>query len=331
MNSIMKRFRRLRKNEAIRDLVSNIKITKDDIVIPYFVKEGKTEEIENMPGIFRYSIDNLLMEIEEVYNKGIKGIILFGVIDKSNEKFDFNGICEKAYSEDGIVQKAIRRIKKNFPEILIISDVCLCNWTENGHCGIVKRSKDGYFIDNDETLKILSKIAVSHAYSGVDFVAPSSMMDFQVKAIRESLDRENFTYVGIISYAIKYASNLYLPFRDAVYSHIQFGDRKTYQMDFRNYDECIIKAKQDIEEGADILMIKPSLPYLDIIYKIKKIYNYPLCAYNVSGEYLMIKDYVKRFGKEIEKDIVFEILFAIKRAGANFIITYHGKDILKWI
>jgi len=327
----MKRFRRLRKNEAIRDLVSNIKITKDDIVIPYFVKEGQTVEIENMPGIFRYSIDDLLMEIEEVYNKGIKGIILFGVIDKNNEKFDFNGICEKAYSENGIVPKAIKKIKENFTDILIISDVCLCNYSKNGHCGIVKRSKGGYFIDNDETLKILSKIAVSHANSGVDFVAPSSMMDFQVKTIRESLDREGFKEVGIISYTIKYASNLYLPFRDAVFSHLHFGDRKTYQMDFRNYAECIVKAKKDIEEGADILMVKPSLPYLDIIYRIKKKFNYPLCSFNVSGEYLMVKDYVKRFGEEIEKDIIFEILFAIKRSGADFIITYHGKEILKWI
>ncbi|MGB9677033.1 MAG: porphobilinogen synthase [Candidatus Ratteibacteria bacterium] len=327
----MKRFRRLRKNEAIRDLVSKINISKNDFVLPFFVKYGKTEEIKNMPKIFRYSIDDLLKEIEEIYKKGLKSIILFGVIDKNNEKFNNEGVCEKAFSEDGIVQKAIRKIKENFPDLIVISDVCLCNYTETGHCGIVKNKGNNYYIDNDKTLEILEKIALSHAFCGVDFVAPSSMMDFQTKAIREVLDKNNFIDVGIISYTCKYASNLYFPFRESVSSNLKFGDRKTYQMDFRNSDEFIIKAKQDIQEGADILMVKPAIPYLDIIYRMKKELHYPLCAYNVSGEYVMVKDYVKRFGEEIEKDIIFEILTSIKRAGADFIISYHAKEILKWI
>jgi len=327
----MKRFRILRKNETIRNLISNISITKNDIILPYFVKEGKTENISYMPGIFRYSVDNLLKDLEENYTKNLRCIILFGVIDKKNEKFNSYGICEKAYSENGIVQKAIKKIKENFPDIIIISDICLCNYSKSGHCGIVKEKMGKVFIDNDDTLKILAKIAISHAYSGVDFVAPSSMMDFQVKTIREYLDSQGFKEIGIISYTVKYSSNLYLPFRDIVFSNLQFGDRKTYQMDFRNFDECIIKAKQDIEEGADILMVKPSLPYLDIIYRIKNEFRYPLCAYNVSGEYFMVKQYCKKFGKDIEKDIIFEILTSIKRSGADFIITYHGKEILKWI
>lgn len=328
----MRRLRRIRKNKVIRDLIGEINLRIENIVMPYFVKDGKTDEIPSMPGILRYSIEDLMREIEVIYKGNLRAIILFGVLEREKRNEIKEEVHPFAYSENGPVQRAIRRIKENFPEILIISDVCLCNYTKHGHCGIVKNKGNSYYIDNDETLKIYEKIAISHALAGSDFVAPSGMMDFQVKAIRDALDREGFYDVGIISYSVKYSSYFYYPFRDALNSSPSFGDRKSYQMDFRNIKECFSEVEKDIEEGADIVMVKPALPYLDIISKISERFSIPVCAYNVSGEYLMVKEYCRNFkDEELEKNVVFEVLTAIKRSGADFIITYHGRDILKWI
>jgi porphobilinogen synthase len=326
------RFVRLRKhraNQRIRDLFSETKISASDLVMPYFVIEGnnKNEPIKSMQGIFRLSIDNLVKDIKEAKSLGIKAALLFGVCDKK-DKFG-----KEAYSETGIVQKAVRSIKSNIKDFLVITDVCLCEYTSHGHCGIVKRPKTqnkDFYIDNDETLKILSKIAISHAEAGADFVAPSAMMDGQVRAIREALDKNGFQDTGILAYSAKYASNFYGPFREALDSTPEFGDRKTYQMDYRNSDEALREIQEDINEGADIVMVKPSLAYLDIIYRAKEKFNIPLAAYNVSGEYSAIKK-LSQGDKVKEKDLALEVLTSIKRAGADIIITYHAKEVVRWL
>lgn len=316
------RLRRLRKNNFIRNLVSETQLSAKDLIMPYFVTAGKNkkEPVESMPGIFRLSIDNLLEDVNESKNLGIKVILLFGVCAKKNER------ATEAYRKDGLLQRAIKAIKKNIKDIVIMSDVCLCAYTSHGHCGVLDNRKS---IDNDATLKILSKIALSHAQAGVDFVAPSAMMDGEVRAIREALDKNSFKDTGILGYSAKYASNFYGPFREALGSSAQFGDRKSYQMDFRNSDEAQREIKQDIDEGADMVMVKPALAYLDVIYRSKQNFNIPLAAYNVSGEYAMVKAYCPRI--ERERKLVLEILTSIKRAGADFIITYHAKDAVKWL
>lgn len=320
------RLRRLRRTEYIRDLVSQTQISVKDLVMPYFVMEGekKKEPINSMPGIYRLSLDCLLEEAKEVRELGIRAILLFGLANKKNE------VGSSAFSEDGVVQRAIREIKKEIKDMVVITDVCLCGYTSHGHCGIVRERNGIRFIDNDATLEILGKIALSHAKAGADFVAPSSMMDGQVKTIREILDKNGFEDVGILSYSAKYASNFYGPFRDALNSAPQFGDRKTYQMDYRNSNEALREIGQDIEEGADIVMIKPALCYLDIICRAKERFNVPIAGYNVSGEYAMIKKLSE--GDELkERELVFEVLTAIKRAGADIIITYFAKNVGRWI
>ena len=316
------RLRRLRKNNTIRDWVSETQLHPKDIILPYFIVEGKgvKEPIKSMPGVYHLSIDNLIKNIDEIRKMGIQAILLFGI-----PKFKDN-LGSQAYKKDGIVQRAIKAIKKEFKDLIVITDVCLCGYTSHGHCGIVKGGR----IDNDETLKVLSKVALSHAEAGADFVAPSAMMDGQVRAIRESLDNGGFKDVGILAYSAKYASNFYGPFREALDSAPQFGDRKSYQMDYRNSDEALREIKQDIDEGADIVMVKPALSYLDIIHRAKKSFNVPLAAYNVSGEYSMIK---KASGgdKIKERDLALEVLTSIKRAGADLIITYHAKEVAKWL
>lgn len=311
----MIRLRRLRRNEIIRDLVAETRISAEDLVMPYFVIEGKMGcvPIKSMPGINRLSIDNLIKDIKELKYLGIKAVLLFGIPRKKDEE------GSEAYRKGGIVQKAIKAIKKDIEDIIVITDVCLCGYTSHGHCGIVKTQN--YIVDNDETLKILAKIALSHAEAGADLVAPSAMMDGQVRAIRESLDKNGFKDAGILAYSAKYASNFYGPFREALDSSPQFGDRKSYQMDYRNSDEALREIEQDIEDGADIVMVKPALAYLDIIYRAKERFNIPLAAYNVSGEYAMVKD----------KNLVLEILTSIKRAGADLIITYHAKEVARWL
>jgi len=311
--------------------------------LPYFVVEGRNikKEIKSMPGVYHFSIDNLLRDIREA--KGIKSILLFGIPKLKDET------ASHAHRDDGIVQKAIKAIKRKSEGLIVISDVCLCGYTTHGHCGIVKKSPqpavhsrqardrnhglltfDYGLIDNDATLKILAKIALSHAHAGADIVAPSAMMDGQVKAIRDMLDEFGFQDAGILSYSAKYASSFYGPFREALGSAPQFGGRKSYQMDYRNSDEALREIKQDIDEGADIVMVKPALAYLDIIYRAKQKFNVPIAAYNVSGEYSMIKKLAG--GDKIrEKGFALEVLTSIKRAGADLIITYFGKEVIRWL
>ncbi|HBR18523.1 MAG TPA: porphobilinogen synthase [Deltaproteobacteria bacterium] len=323
------KLRRLRRNSLIRGIVSQTRISASDFVMPYFAVAGrnKKETIESIPGFYRLSIENLVKDIEETRGLGINSAFLFGIPVKKDE------YGKEAYNEDGVVQRAIKAIRKDIGDIVIITDVCLCGYTSHGHCGIVKRPKTknkDFYIDNDETLKILSKIAISHAEAGVDFVAPSAMMDGQVRAIREALDKNGFQDTGILAYSAKYASNFYGPFREALDSTPEFGDRKTYQMDYRNADEALREIQEDINEGADIVMVKPSLAYLDIIYRAKEKFNIPLAAYNVSGEYSAIKK-LSQGDKVKEKDLALEVLTSIKRAGADIIITYYAKEAVRWL
>ncbi len=337
----MYRLKRLRKSKALRDLIAQACISPDNLVMPYFVREGKKirQPIEAMPGVFRFSQDELLKEVEQLRQSGISSLILFGV---PGEKDDSGA---NAYSESGLIPKAVRALKKNFgDELAIITDACLCGYAKHGHCGILERQKakgkrqNEFSIDNDETLKVLAKIALSHARAGADIVAPSAMMDGQVQAIREGLDKNGFSQTAIMGYSAKFASNFYGPFREAAQSAMQFGDRKSYQMDFRNSDEALREIEADIEEGADMVMVKPALAYLDIIARAKERFNIPLAAFNVSGEYAMVKTYLKMSpshqvtkSPEMEKQLALEILTAIKRAGADIIITYWAKDAAKWL
>ena len=300
------------------------------LVMPYFVYEGKNkrEPIPAMPGIYRFSQDELLKDAEEAKRCGIHAIILFGIPKNKDE------LAKSAYQDEGVIRKAVAALKKNFgDELVVITDVCLCGYTNHGHCGVIKRSPrsiaHGPQIDNDKTLKILAKIALSHAHSGADIVAPSSMMDGQVASIRESLDKNGFTDTAIMGYSAKFASGFYGPFREAAGSAMKFGDRKGYQMDYRNSDEALQEIEADIQEGADIVMVKPALAYLDIIARAKERFNIPLAAFNVSGEYAMVKAYCGKL--EMEKDLALEILTAIKRAGADIIITYWAKEAAKWL
>jgi len=287
-----------------------------------FVVEGKgiKQEITSMPGIFRYSPDQLPPEVEEVARLKIPAVLLFGIPEHKDET------GSSAYHPDGVIQQAIRAIKNTVPELLVITDVCLCEYTSHGHCGIVVNST----VDNDQTLPLLAKTALSHVEAGVDIVAPSDMMDGRVKVIREALDEEGYQHIPILSYAAKYASAFYGPFREAVESAPQFGDRRAYQMDPPNVREALREVEQDIVEGADIIMIKPALAYLDVIRQVRNTFNHPLAAYNVSGEYAMVKAAVQR-GWLDEQRVVLEILTAIKRAGADIILTYHAKDVSRWL
>ncbi len=314
------RPRRLRENEIIRDLIAETKPDYNKLIMPYFVIEGvdSTQAIESMPGIQRLPIDNLLKQLDYDVKLGVRAIILFGIPYEKDEK------ASGAYDENGIVQKACREIKKHFPELLIITDVCLCEYTSHGHCGMVK----GKQIDNDSTLELLAKTAVSHAMAGADIIAPSDMMDGRVEAIRQELDDKGFMTIPILSYAAKYASAFYGPFRDAAGSAPQFGDRRSYQMDYRNAHEALKEVYLDIDEGADIVMVKPALSYLDIIYRVKQSMELPVCAYNVSGEYSMVKA-AGTLGFGDEAKLVREIMTAIFRAGADMVISYHTCDILK--
>jgi len=312
----------LRKTKAIRNLVRETKLSKEDLIYPIFVVEGEgvKEEIPSMPGNFHLSIDQLLEEVKEVVDLGILGIILFGIPDHKDE------IGSTAWAEDGIIQRACRKIKEAYPELLIITDVCLCQYTSHGHCGTLE---EGCLL-NDPTIENLAKVAISHAQAGADMVAPSDMMDGRVGAIREGLDQHGYEDIAIISYSAKYASAFYGPFRDAAHSAPQEGDRKSYQMDPANSDEALREIQLDVEEGADIIMVKPALSYLDIIRRAKDNFTLPIAAYNVSGEYSMIKAAAQK-GWLDEKAAVLEMLTSIKRAGAEIIITYCAKDAARWI
>ena len=320
MNFPTIRPRRLRSSKAIRDMVAETNLTISDLVYPIFVKEGISDRVpvESMPGIFQLSLEDAKSEAREAYELGIKAVILFGIPESKDE------LGSEAYSEEGIIARAIYEIKSAVPELVVIADACLCEYTSHGHCGIL--DKNGNVL-NDPTLELLKKEAYVYAKMGADIIAPSGMMDGMVKAIRNALDESGFYNTAIMSYSVKYSSSFYGPFRDAAESAPAFGDRKSYQMDFRNANEAIKEAQLDIEEGADYLMVKPALAYLDVINLIKREFPYmPLAAYNVSGEYSMVKAAAQN-GWIDERAIVFEILTAIKRAGADIIITYFAKNI----
>ncbi len=315
------RARRLRKNEQIRRLVRETCLSIDDIVYPIFIEEGKNIKIEipSMPDIYRYSIDRLSEELDEVVKLNIPAVILFGIPKHKDE------VGSESWNDEGIIQQAVRYIKENYPQLYVITDVCFCEYTSHGHCGVLKGSD----VDNDETLENLKKQVVSHAKAGADMVAPSGMMDGMVKAIREALDEAGFKDIPIMSYSAKFASAYYGPFRDAAESTPAFGDRRSYQMDFHNSREALKEVLFDVEEGADIVMVKPALAYLDIISKIKENVYLPVAAYNVSGEYSMIKAGIKMGW--IDERVIYETLVAIKRAGADIIITYFAKDLAKFL
>jgi len=316
------RLRRLRRTESLRALVRENHVEVGDLIYPLFIVEGRgiRQEISSMPGIFRFSPDQLPREIEEIAKLGIPAVLLFGVPRNKDE------VGSEAYHPEGVIQQAIRAIKKSVPELLVVTDVCLCEYTSHGHCGMVVNGD----VDNDQTLPFLAKMALSHVEAGADIVAPSDMMDGRVKAIREALDEKRFQHVPILAYATKYASAFYGPFREAAESAPQFGDRRSYQMDPPNLREALREVEQDINEGADIVMVKPALAYLDVIRRVRDTFNYPLAAYNVSGEYAMIKAAAQR-GWLDEKRVVMEVLTAIKRAGADIIITYHAWEVARWL
>lgn len=318
----MDRTRRLRMNEAIRDLVREQHVRIDELIYPMFVIEGENicSPVDSMPGICQYSTDRMWEELERVWEAGIPGILIFGIPDHKDE------VGSGAYDENGIIQKAVRLIKKKYPDLLVIADVCLCEYTSHGHCGLVK---DGVIL-NDETLPLLAKTAVSYARAGADIIAPSDMMDLRVAAIRDALDENGFSQIPIMAYSAKFASAYYGPFRDAAHSAPGFGDRKTYQMDPANGREALREVEEDILEGADMIIAKPALAYMDIIKEISQNYNIPIAAYNVSGEYSMVKAAAAN-GWIDEKKIVMENLTGLKRAGAKMIITYHALDAAKWI
>jgi porphobilinogen synthase len=315
------RLRRLRLTERLRALVRENQVQVDDLVYPMFVVEGRgiRQEVASMPGVARFSPDRLPPEVEEITRLGIPAVILFGIPQHKDEA------GSSAYDPEGVVPQSIRTIKQAAPELLVITDVCLCEYTSHGHCGIVTGDR----IDNDKTLPLLARMAVSHAEAGADIVAPSDMMDGRVRTIRQELDKNGFGDIPILSYAAKYASAFYGPFREAAESAPSFGDRRSYQMDPANAREALREVEQDIAEGADIIMVKPALAYLDVIRQVRDTFNCPLAAYNVSGEYAMVKAAAQK-GWLDEKAVVMETLTAIKRAGADIILTYHAKDFAAW-
>lgn len=320
----MKRLRRLRQNEVMRDLVRETRLNVKDFIYPIFVIDGENIKtpVNSMPNVYQYSIDRLSEILDEVKKSKISGVMLFG-IPKPEDKDEYG---TQAYDENGITQRAVRYIKKNYPEILCIVDVCLCEYTSHGHCGVVENGE----ILNDETLPLLCKMAVSLVEAGADMVAPSDMMDGRVSAIRDALDNAGYKNTPIMAYSAKFASAYYGPFRDAAQSAPCFGDRRSYQMDFTNSKEALREIEADIEENADIVMVKPALAYLDILKEASSTYNMPFAVYNVSGEYSMVKAAAIQ-GWIDEKRIVTENLIAMKRAGANIIITYHALDMAKWL
>ncbi len=314
------RLRRLRHNPILRDMVRETHLRKTDLVYPLFVAPGQgvKNEVKSMPGVYQMSIDVLVEECKEVASLGIPAIILFGIPEHKDE------VGSEAYDDDGIIQRAVRAIKKEVSNLMVITDVCLCEYTSHGHCGLLR---DGEIL-NDETVELLVKEAISHAKAGADMIAPSDMMDGRVEAIRYGLDENGFSKIPIMSYAVKYASGYYGPFRDAADSAPAFGDRRSHQMDEANTDEAIREAESDILEGADIIMVKPAGPYMDIIRRIKDEFNIPLAAYQVSGEYSMIKAAGKMDWIDEER-VMLESLLGIKRAGADIILTYFAKDVAK--
>jgi porphobilinogen synthase len=314
------RPRRLRRNQMLRELVRETSLEPRSFIYPLFVGPGKdkAQPVSSMPGVAQLTVDRAVKECVEVKSLGIHGVILFGIPEEKDS------LGSEAYADQGVVQQAIRAIKEKIPELLVVTDVCLCEYTDHGHCGVVKNGD----VDNDSTLELLAREALSHAKAGADIIAPSDMMDGRVAAIRKILDDSGFSATPIMAYAAKYASGFYGPFREAAESTPQFGDRRSYQMNPANADEALREVELDIREGADIVMVKPAMAYLDIIYRVKQKFGYPVAAYNVSGEYSMVKA-AGQNGWIDEARIMMEVLFAIRRAGADMILTYFAKDAAK--
>jgi porphobilinogen synthase len=314
------RARRLRRTEALRSMVREVRLDTSDFILPFFVLSGKSvkKPIEGMPGNFQMSPDMLLKDLQEPVQRGIPSVLLFGIPDKKD------AVGSEGYSDRGIVQQAVKAIKDTYPDLVVITDVCLCEYTDHGHCGVIRRRE----VDNDPTLDLLAKMAVSHAKAGADIVAPSDMMDGRVSAIREGLDENGYESVPIMSYAAKYASAFYGPFREAAESTPKFGDRRSYQMDPANSDEAIREVGMDVDEGADIVMVKPALPYLDVIWRVRNTFDLPLAAYNVSGEFAMIKAAAQNGWIDHDRCMM-EALTSIKRAGADLIISYHSLEAVR--
>jgi porphobilinogen synthase len=320
------RLRRLRQNEAMRRLVRETSLSVDDLIAPLFVRPGRKvrKSISSMPGQFQLSVDEAAKEAAALYRAGIPAVILFGIPSKKDR------MGTGAYAANGIVQKAVKRIRKDVPDLLVITDVCLCEYTSHGHCGVIKKRGKEFEVDNDATLKLLAKTALSQAKAGAHVVAPSAMMDGQVAVIRDALDKSGFEKTAIMAYSAKFASAFYGPFRDAAESPPQFGDRSTYQMDPANAREALRETELDVSEGADIVMVKPALAYMDIISLVRDEFDLPVACYNVSGEYAMVKAAAGK-GWINERRTVLEILTSLKRAGADMILTYHAKDAAKWL
>ena len=316
------RPRRMRRNDRLRAMMRETALAPANLIYPLFVGPGKNkvQPVSSMPGVAQLSVDRALGECEEAQALGIPAVILFGLPEHKDP------VGAEAYAESGIVQQAIREIKAELPELLVITDVCLCEYTDHGHCGVIKNGD----VDNDSTLELLVKESLSHARAGADIVAPSDMMDGRVGAIRKALDDNGFPQIAIMAYAAKYASGFYGPFREAAESTPQFGDRRSYQMDPANSDEALREVELDIREGADIVMVKPALAYLDVIYRVKQKFGYPVAAYNVSGEYSMIKA-AGQNGWIDEERIMMEVLYAIRRAGADMILTYFAKEAARFL
>ena len=319
---MIKRPRRLRQNKQIRDMVHEVSVDKTDLIYPMFVIDDETEAVPSMPDIYRYSLADLPSALSEVVKSGVNAVLFFGIPKES----DKDEVGSQAYNNNGIAQRAIRITKELYPDLIVIADICLCEYTSHGHCGVIEHD----CIVNDKTLPLLSKAALSCAMAGADIVAPSDMMDGRIGAIRETLDENGYEDTLIMAYSVKYSSSFYGPFRDAAGSAPAFGDRKSYQMDFRNKKEAITETQLDIDEGADIIMVKPGLPYLDIAKTVSDTFNAPLAIYHVSGEYSMIKAAAQN-GWIDEKSVVMESLTAMKRAGAKMLITYYAVKAAKWL
>ena len=316
------RMRRLRRNDALRRMVRQTRLSRDHLVLPLFVRPGQRvrNPIDSMPGNYQLSVDELVKDCREAADLGIPAVLLFGIPESKDP------VGSQGYSDQGIVQQAVLAVKAGVPDLLVITDVCLCEYTDHGHCGLIQNGE----VDNDSTLDLLATMALTHVRAGADVVAPSDMMDGRVGAIRDALDRDGHPHVPIMSYAAKYASAFYGPFRDAAESPPQFGDRRGYQMDPANADEALREVALDLDEGADIVMVKPALAYLDVIWRVKQRFGMPVAAYNVSGEFAMLKAAAER-GWLDERPVALEILTAIHRAGADILITYFARDVAHWL
>jgi porphobilinogen synthase len=326
VRKLIHRPRRLRRSVALRNLVRETNLGTHDFVLPLFISDkiDKCRAIPSMPGVFQFTVDEVVDEARKAQDAGLQSVLLFGIPDKKDEQ------ASGAYAENGVIQKGLRAIKKKCPELIAITDVCLCEYMSHGHCGVTRIDGEHFHVLNDESVELLVKTALSHAKAGADMVAPSDMMDGRIGAIREAFDAGGFTDIGIMSYAAKFASVFYGPFRDAAESPPQFGDRRTYQMDIANADEALREVALDVDEGADIIMIKPALPYLDILWRARERFGKPTAVYHVSGEFAMVKAAAEKKVFD-ERAAVLEIMTALKRAGADIIVTYWARELAEWL